>query len=277
MTAHVLAMALLGAAAAQPQYFTFQQFNTNDDSCDSAATTATTTIWAYNACSQTPDGKESTKIITDDNNVTITTYPNKGCNGTGVVSFSAPLNTCSKYNGKGGMFTASYQSYAVGCSILKAPYEATYHASDKSCTGFPVKVTAQTAACFDTGGDGGASSHQQCNNGTAQQCFYENDDCEGDATCKPLNPGVPTNTCSNYKKFVCPAVLDVPFCPAVVTTTKSNKIVSTPIGGIVAAVILIPLIIIGVAVVIFVVLRRGKASDADDSIIGGSSTTYGSA
>ena len=85
MTAHVLAMALLGAAAAQPTYFTFQQFNTNDDSCGSADSTATTTIWAYNTCSLTKDGKESTKIIEDDNNVTITTYPNKGCNGTGVV------------------------------------------------------------------------------------------------------------------------------------------------------------------------------------------------
>jgi hypothetical protein len=91
------------------------------------------------------------------------------------------------------------------------------------------------------------------------------------------NPDVPTNTCSDYKKFVCP-VGDVPFCPAVATTTKSNKIVSTPIGGIVAAVILIPLIIIGVAVVIFVILRRNKASDADSSIMSkGSSTTYGSA
>merc|ERR1711939_347554 len=193
--------------------------------------------------------------------------------GTGVVSFSAPVGTCSKYNGKGGKLTESFQSYAVGCSSLKAPYEVTYQ--DKSCNDpFPVKVTAQTAACFDTGGDGGASSHQRGNNGTAQQCFYEKDNCEGEPTCDPLNPGVPKNTCSDYTKFVCP--VDVPFCPAVVTTTKkSNKIVSTPIGGIVAAVILIPLIIIGVAVVIFVVLRRGKASDAEGSIIGGS-TTYGS-
>jgi len=275
MTAHVLAMALLGAAAAQPTYFTFQQFNTNDDACDSAATTATTTIWADNTCSQTKDGKESTKVLTVDNNVTITTYPNKGCNGTGVVSFSAPLNTCSKYDGQGGKFTASGQSYALGCSSLKAPYEVTY--SGKSCTGFPVKVTAQTAACFDAGGVGGASSRQQCNNGTAQECFYETADCEGVATCDPLNPGVPTNTCSDYTKFYCP-VDDVPFCPAVATTTKKdNNIVSTPIGGIVAAVILIPLIIIGVAVVIFVILRRNKASDADSSIMGGGSTTYGSA
>lgn len=266
-------MALLGAAAAQSQYYTFEQFNTNDDSCDSAASSATTTIWAYGTCSPTKDGKESNKILTDDNNVTITTYPNTGCNGTGVVSFSAPLNTCSKYGGKGGKFTAS-QSYAAGCSNLKAPYAVTY--ADKSCTGFPVKVTAQTAACFDTGGDGGASSLQRCDNGTAQQCFYDKDDCEGKpSACDPLNSGVPTNTCSDYKKIVCPAA-DAPFCPAT-TTTKSNKIVSTPIGGIVAAVILIPLIIIGVAVVIFVVLRRGKASDADSSIMGGGSTTYGSA
>jgi hypothetical protein len=273
MTVHVLAMALLGAAAAQSQYYTFEQFNTNDDSCESAASSATTTIWAYGTCSRTKDGKESTKILTDDNNVTITTYPNTGCNGTGVVSFSAPLNTCSKYDGQGGKFTAS-QSYAAGCSNLKAPYEVTY--ADKSCTGMPVKVTAQTAACFDTGGDGGASSLQRCDNGTAQQCFYDKDDCEGEpSACDPLNPGVPTNTCSDYKQIVCPAA-GVPFCPAT-TTTKSNKIVSTPIGGIVAAVILIPLIIIGVAVVIFVILRRNKASDADSSIMGGGSTTYGSA
>jgi len=272
MTAHVLAMALLAVAAADPLYFTFQQYNTNDQSCGSADTTATTTIWAYNTCSQTKDG-QSTKIFTDSNNITITTYPNTGCNGTGVVSFSAPLNTCSKYNGQGGKFTASNQPYAVGCWSLKAPYEVTY--TDSSCTGFPAKVTAQMAACFDKGGAGGASSRQQCFNGTAQECIYGNDNCQGDGSCNPLS-NVPTNTCSDYKKFVCP-VDNHPFCPAVATTKKSKKNVATPIGGIVAAVILIPLIIIGVAVVIFVIMRRSKASDADGSIMGGGKTTYGSA
>merc|ERR1711920_1103148 len=118
---------------------------------------------------------------------------------------------------------------------------------------------------------GGASSHQQCNNGTAQECVYGNDKCQGDGSCNPLST-VPTNTCSDYKKFVCP-VGNVPFCPAVATTKKGNNIVSTPIGGIVAAVILIPLVIIAVAVVIFIVMRKSKASDADSSIMSGGKTT----
>jgi len=273
MTLAIVVMVLLSVVSADPMYFTLELYNTNDGTCGEADTSATTIIWADNTCSQ------GTKILTisKDNqvNVTINTYYTQDCNGTATVEFSAPLNMCSRYLGQGAKFTASNQALGQVCSGLRPPYKATY--ADKSCTGSPAKIMAQAADCFDIGGDDGASSHQMCNNGTAEQCTYVNDNCEGDASCNPLS-AYPTNVCHDSVKFVCPTTDGPAFCPPAPTTTKKNNNVVTPsIAGIVAAVILIPLVIIIAAIVIFIVIRKGKESSTDDSLMGGSSTTYGSA
>merc|ERR1719476_355946 len=272
---YVLATVFLAvAAAADTKYASFSQFT--KAGCGAADSDGYKTILAMDVCSQ------MSKLSTGPTgNITITSYTDNKCSGTGTVVFNLPLQTCGTYNGKFTMFTATSQEFPQACSGLRPPYVATY--MDGNCTGDIVSARAQSTSCLAQTAT--TSTNAQCiydnYTVTAVTCSYIDDDkCTGE--CLP-QASPKANVCQDaggtYMKYNCPDELIPPFCPSMATTKKDDKMDAGEIGGIVAAVILIPLVIIAVAVVVYVFLRKGgKESSADDSgLMDGSQTTYGSA